>query len=281
MTGPLGNTALSPDDQQAFEAAVRQLETRSFAARLADYAGQPVDAIVKYLPSAVNRRLQQGVRAAILRCLDLAIGSLDKDVDQGGGSPPAWTAKALTGLAGGVGGLFGLWSLPVELPLTTAIMLRAIAEIARSQGEDLAQTESRLACLEVFALAGRRAAKSIDIDYFAVRAVLARMTGELAAYVVERGALNASSPIVGRLIGEIVSRFGLAVTERAAASAIPVIGAIGGASVNVIFMDHFQRIAQGHFTIRRLERAYGEEAIRGLYEAQRQRTPLGLAIAAR
>jgi hypothetical protein len=45
-----------------------------------------------------------------------------------------------------------------------------------------------------------------------------------------------------------------------------VLGAVGGATVNVIFMDYFQRIAQGHFTIRRLERRYGQMVVRRHYE---------------
>ena len=32
----------------------------------------------------------------------------------------------------------------------------------------------------------------------------------------------------------------------------------GGAAINVLFIDHFQNMARGHFTVRRLERAFGE-----------------------
>jgi len=42
----------------------------------------------------------------------------------------------------------------VELPISTAMMLRSIADIAHSQGEDLEDMEARLSCLEVFALGG-------------------------------------------------------------------------------------------------------------------------------
>jgi hypothetical protein len=55
------------------------------------------------------------------------------------------------------------------------------------------------------------------------------------------------------------------VSDRIAASALPVVGAVGGATVNVIFMNHFQQVAQSHFTVRRLERQYGAEAIRVHY----------------
>jgi len=51
-----------------------------------------------------------------------------------------------------------------------------------------------------------------------------------------------------------------------AAQAIPAIGAIGGALINTIFMDHFQDMAIGHFIVRKLERIYGREAIKNLYE---------------
>jgi hypothetical protein len=38
---------------------------------------------------------------------------------------------------GGVGGLFGLPALAIELPISTTIMLRSIADIARSEDEDI------------------------------------------------------------------------------------------------------------------------------------------------
>jgi EcsC protein family len=71
---------------------------------------------------------------------------------------------------------------------------------------------------------------------------------------------------VNRLVAELAARFGIVVSERVAADAIPVLGALGGATVNVIFMNHFQRIAQGHFTVPRLERRYGTDLVRRHYE---------------
>ena len=37
--------------------------------------------------------------------------------------------------------------------------------------------------------------------------------------------------------------------------------------MNVIFIDHFQGVARGHFIVRRLERKYGEVAVRAAFEA--------------
>ena len=73
-----------------------------------------------------------------------------------------------------------------------------------------------------------------------------------------------------RLIAQVASRFGLVVSQKAAAQTIPVIGALGGAAVNYAFIDHFQSVARGHFTVRRLERKYGKDLVFNVYERLRQ-----------
>ena len=65
---------------------------------------------------------------------------------------------------------------------------------------------------------------------------------------------------------EIATRFSVVVSERSAASALPVLGAVGGATVNMLFMNHFQKVARGHFVVRRLERQYGASVVRRLYD---------------
>jgi hypothetical protein len=73
-----------------------------------------------------------------------------------------------------------------------------------------------------------------------------------------------------RLVTQVASRFGMVVTQKAAAQAIPVIGALGGAAVNYAFIDHFQLVARGHFTVRRLERKYGKDIVLAAYEELRR-----------
>ena len=80
------------------------------------------------------------------------------------------------------------------------------------------------------------------------------------SHIAEEGA-----PAVVRLIATIASRFGATVSQKAAASAVPIIGAAGGALINSIFMDHFQNIARGHFIMRNFERKYGLEKIHSRY----------------
>lgn len=68
-----------------------------------------------------------------------------------------------------------------------------------------------------------------------------------------------------RFLTRIAARFGVNVSEKAAAQAIPVLGAGGGAVINLLFMDHFQDMARGHFIVRRLERTYGAPVVETAY----------------
>lgn len=254
---------LSLPHQKALQRAFLVLENPRFAARLADYAGQPVKRVLRMLPEAANAQLNGVVESAILRCLRLAIDSIEPTSKR---RPEALVPTVLVGLSGGLSGLFGAAALPLELPVTTTIMLRAIAEIARYAGEDLSTLEARLACVEVFALGSRGSDNRVDVGYFASRVLLSKLAGDASAFLLERGVAGASAPAVNRLVVEIASRFGIVISERVAAGAVPVLGALGGATVNVIFMNHFQRIARGHFTVRRLERQYGADVVRRYYE---------------
>jgi hypothetical protein len=67
-------------------------------------------------------------------------------------------------------------------------------------------------------------------------------------------------------MAKLASRFGVVVTDKMAAEMVPILGALGGASINYLFISHFQAVARGHFIVRRLERKYGEEFVRKEYE---------------
>ena len=54
-------------------------------------------------------------------------------------------------------------------------------------------------------------------------------------------------------------------TQKAAAQALPALGAAGGAIVNTMFMDHYQDMARGHFIVRKLERKHGIVKVQKLY----------------
>lgn len=268
---------MTEKDLEELRQARQLLESPSLAARLSNLAGAPVEAALRKLPEGVRGGVNKATRKALEGALNTALKTMDRD---GTAEGPASNRmhKAWAAAAGGVGGLFGFSGLLLELPVTTTIMLRSIADIAHSNGEDLRRPEARLACLEVFALGGPSAGDdATETGYFAVRASLAKAVAEAARYAAGVGAAEKGAPVVVRLLSAIARRFGATVTQKLAAQAVPVIGALGGAVVNSVFMKHFQNMAQGHFTVRRLERAYGQDTVRTAWRAleEREQTKTG------
>jgi hypothetical protein len=253
---------LSAGDRQALAAAVRRLEQPSLAGRLAALAGKPVGLLQRALPAAAATAVARVAKHALERALDVALLSLGNTRFVGG-------RRLHSGLActsGAIGGAFGLPALAVELPVSTTIMLRAIAAIAREEGEDLADPRTGLACLEVFALGGPAADDNgAETDYFAVRAMLARGLVEVADFAIDKSAIREGAPLFIKFMSKIASRFGVVVSQKLAAQAVAVVGALGGAAINLAFTEHFQDVARGHFTVRRLERVYGAELVRAEY----------------
>src|SRR5215472_3679351 len=253
----------SDSDREALAAAVRWLESPSLAGRLAALAGKPVGLVQWALPATASTAVAKLTKNALERALDVALFSLRNRRITGG-------RKLHSGLActsGAIGGAFGLMALAVELPVSTTIMLRAIAAIAQEEGENLADPRTGLACLEVFALGGPPAdEKGVEADYFAVRAMLARGLVEVADFALDKGAIREAAPFLVRFLAQIAPRFGVVVTQKIAVQAVAVVGALGGAAVNLAFIEHFQDVARGHFTVRRLERVYGADKLRAEYD---------------
>lgn len=240
------------------------LERPSLAVRLTDALGAPIERGFKLLPARWSETINSAVQLSLERALSVALRSLRPEQGRLARNRLHKLAVAATGAGGGA---FGLAGLVVELPVSTTIMLRSIADIARAEGEDIGLIEGQLACLEVFALGGRTPLDdAAETGYFAVRSALAGTVSEAARYLAERGLTEKGAPALLRLLGAIGGRFGVAVSEKIAATAVPVIGALGGAAVNTLFINHFQDMAQGHFTVRRLERVYGHSVIQRLYE---------------
>jgi hypothetical protein len=254
---------MEPDDLIALEKAVRLLEHPSLAARLTNLAGKPIELLGLAIPAQVSRAITTATSKSLEAALRVALRTMPQQ-------PTARSQlmhKALATASGAAGGAFGFVSLPVELPVSTIIMLRSIADIARSEGEDLSNPEAALSCVQVFALGGRAGSDDAsESGYFAVRGMLAKTVTEAARFIGERGAIKEGGPILLRFITQVAARFGVVVTQKVAAQALPVLGALGGAAVNYAFMEHFQDVARSHFTIRRLERTYGKELVRSEYE---------------
>ena len=255
---------LTPPELHDLVRAKALLENPGFTARLAGTVGKPIEQGFKLLPANWQNVVNKAAKAALFAALNAAVTTMGRRTPK---SASEKFHKVLVGASGGVGGLFGLASLPVDLPISTTLMLRSIADIARSEGHDIGTPLTRMCCLEVFALGSKSSVDdAAEGTYWAVRAALAKSVSEAAAYLAEKTTVEKSAPALLRLVTAVASRFGVVVSEQAAAKAVPIVGAAGGATINVLFMNHFQDMARGHFIVKRLEAKYGMEQVREIYE---------------
>jgi hypothetical protein len=122
-----------------------------------------------------------------------------------------------------------------------------------------------MACIQVFALGGRtREDEAADLGYYGLRITL----GLYFERDILEFANNVQGPHIPAAIGivrAISARFGVVISDKAAAQMVPIAGAVSGAMLNLIFMKHYQDVAKGHFIVRRLERKYGVDVIRKAY----------------
>jgi hypothetical protein len=181
--------------------------------------------------------------------------------------------QVATGATGLAGGFFGLPGLAVELPLTTGLIFRSIAAIADDFGEDLSKPETRLECLTLFSYGSPSPEdNAAESTYLATRLGLAVFVTQGAQLMTRAGAEELANavtrglaPPLAQLVGRVASRFNVAVAQKVVAQSVSVVGAAGGAFLNVAFTDHFNNVARYHFGIRKLERKYGAEAVQAFY----------------
>jgi hypothetical protein len=257
-------------DVQALSDAVRAIERPGVGARIANVVGSPIERLIGMLPARATSVISAAARKAIHAALNLSLRTLATNDPLARGQPPAasnrWH-KLASAASGAVGGAFGLAALAVELPVSTTIMMRSIADVARSEGADLADRQTQLECVMVLALGGdSKSDDAAEVGYFAVREAMTRAVSSAATHLARHGLTKEGAPALVRLITLIAEHYSVNVTEKAAAQLVPLIGAVGGAAINTVFIDHFQAVARGHFAVRRLERKYGAGVVRARYQ---------------
>jgi hypothetical protein len=244
--------------------AKKLLENPGLAAKMSAALGSPIEKSVGMLPKSVQQGIHKASETAMMKALDVAIKSLGDNTKK-----PAQSRlhKIAAATSGAVGGAFGLFALSIELPVSTTIMLRSIADIAKSEGENIHYIDTKLACLTVFALGSGKTDKdnAAESGYFAARAAMSGAVAEASKFLAEKGFSKSGAPALLRLVSLLSARFGIVVSEKAAAQAIPILGAVAGGLINTLFIGHFQDMARGHFIVRRLEKIYGAEPVRLAY----------------
>jgi len=264
-------------DLGTLKAAVVALEAPSLTIRVANLVGTPVEWALDRLPGSSADAIHKGIQAALNTAVSGALRTMDKK-SAGAARPKTHTAVAAA--SGAMGGFFGLKGTLIELPLTTTIIMRSVADIARSEGFAISDPIVQGECVQVFALGGR----SPDDDaaesaYYATRVGLTEITREAGRMLAEAAARQGAgaatqgmsftpaqtSAWLAQIIEAVAQRFGVKVTEKFALQAAPVLGAVSGAAINTLFISHYQSMAGGHFAIRRLEQKYGEATVHDAY----------------
>lgn len=252
----------SPDDEAALAQAVGLLEKETLTDTLLSIAGAAAGAGLKGLNALVPAKIGENLADVLAQVLEYTFDKVLLTVDRDGAGLTAssWFARLSVALSGGGGGLAGLPGTLVELPVTTALLMRGIAQVAAREGEDLSTPEAKLECLKVLAFGGPGLRDDEENEgYFATRIALA--TG------LPRLAEQSLTSIVPALAARVSGRFAPLVSAKLGTQGVAVVGAVAGLIVNSAFADHFERKGRGHFIVRRLERQYGEAAVRARYEA--------------
>lgn len=264
-------TTLSQEDRDALWRAKQVLESPSLTMKLTGMLGAPVEKMIARLPDFATGKINDATQLALRKCLNIALRTLGKPPapDAEPDKPSNLLHKLAVATTGAAGGAFGFLALPVELPVTTTLIFRSVCDIARSEGEDLSSVDTQLQCLAVLGMGGNpdKQEEDADLGYFVLRGALAQAISKASSDITTKGIAAHSSAAVFKLVQTVASRFSVQVTEQMAAKSIPAIGAVLGATVNTLFIDHFQQMAHGHFTVRRLERKYGSVAVKAAYQA--------------
>lgn len=260
---------ISATDLATLEEAFSRLENPSLAIRLSSAFGMPVEAVVKQLGKKVPKALADVVGESTRKAIELVMVNTARTITEDTFAPPSLRMhKAAAATTGALSGLFGLQALIIELPVTTGIMFRSIVDIARAEGESPRDNETIINAMQVFTMGSGLSDKddAAETSYYGARLAIGKAVTDALHYLATQGVGNASAPVLMRFIAAIASRFGVVVTQKAMAQALPIVGAVGGGLVNTMFISHFQDMARGHFVIRRLEREYGAEVIQASYQ---------------
>lgn len=258
------------------------LENPSFLVRAASLVGKPAEIFIRKLPAKQQKVISRSAEGALKRALILVTKTLPADLGDKTFHTTYRRTKRL-GLkhtiasfgSGTVGGLLGLPALPLELPITTAIMLRSIAAHARKFGFDLNEPEVQMECLYVLTLGSSRSDKddALNSTYWTSRVAFTKLINDAAGFVAGKSTAELlqqlekqSAPVLVRLMARVAAQFEIVVSEKTMAQAIPVLGAVGGGAVNALFTDYFSDAARFHFGLKALEREFGASEVRRIYK---------------
>ncbi|MES0826016.1 EcsC family protein [Ruegeria sp. SCP11] len=197
--------------------------------KLLNSLGGSAESLLEQLPEPIRQSLTGATEQALWLAMHAAEGSRRAVPDQ-----RPWVNTALTTAMGAAGGLGGVSTALMELPATTAMLLRAIQGAAAREGFDPSEEGVKFDCVRVLSAAGPMSNDDgADVGFFSVR-------------------LTLTGPAMQRLIAAVAPRLSVVLGQKLAAQSVPVLGAIAGGGTNYVYTRYYQQIARVHFGLRRL-----------------------------
>jgi len=195
--------------------------------------GGSIEARVALLPDALRAQIETVTRTALAQSYRAAgLGRFAPDL--GGRATPV--LAALTGAAGGMGGIA---TSVAELPFTITLILHAIRQAAVAEGFDPDEDAIRIECLRVFGAGSP----------------LSQDDGVNTSFLGAR--LTLTGPALQKVIAAIAPRLAVAMGQKLAAQAVPVLGAVAGATLNTAYLRYYREIAHVRFALLRLAQTHG------------------------
>ena len=231
--------------------AARQLRANGPLMRAINKFGGKLEGQMAHLPKGLRRQIERITTDALTRAVSVA---------GHGRHAPNFGPKAAPALAaftGAVGGAGGIVTALAELPVTITVILHAILRAAEAEGFDTTLPEVRAEALRVLLAGG-----PLDAD-----------DGINTSFIGAR--MTLTGPALHKLLAKIVPGFATVLSQKLAAQAVPLLGALTGAGLNAAFLTHYRELAHIRFGLLRLTVLHGAEPVRAQFERELQTLKLG------
>lgn len=190
--------------------------------------GGGADVVFKHVPENFRNSLDRAVLIGLEKALYAADASRKAT-----GRYPAFIERCVPGITGAIGGLAGLPGALIEVPVTVAVIFRGVLEVAEDSGFAPEEEETRKEALRVFAMGG----PFYEDD------------GAEMALIVTKASITGHT--VSGLIQKAVPHLASALGPKIMAQSVPVLGAVSGATINIIFAAYYRQMAKVRFAILR------------------------------
>lgn len=239
-------------DYELAELARRARRAQGPLMTLLHKIGGKLEGQLALLPDGLRRQIDALTLSTLERALGVAaLGRHAPDL----GPRAAPIAAALSGAAGGAGGIV---TSVAELPVTITLILSAIRSAAEAEGFDPDDPAIKAEILRCFA-SGTPAGGDDGVN---------------TAFVGAR--LAVTGPALHGLIAKLAPKIAAALSQKLAAQAVPVLGALSGAALNAAFLNHYRELARIRFRLLRIAQDHdGARVMARFNEATNVRPLLG------